>query len=316
MGNEKVYATVRDQISERRRNAERTADLHKEELYRISPELKDIDKRLSSTGLRLFNVNSSVEDVAAAIEKIREENLYLQKMKKDIVISLGYPENYLYPDYVCKKCADTGYCDDRMCECMRREIARLSFLESGLGSLSLKQSFDNFDFSYYGDSADTMKRLVQFLKGFADRLANGNAGNLLLMGGTGVGKTHLTTALAKSVIERGIDVFYESAPNVMNDFERERFGREDAERRTDKYFAVTLLIIDDLGAEVITDYTASCLYNLINTRLNHGLVTVINTNFDTEEIEERYTQRISSRLLGEFTQFAIEAEDIRQAKRK
>ena len=134
-----------------------------------------------------------------------------------------------------------------------------------------------------------------YVKNFAKRKAD-----LLLMGTTGTGKTHISTAIAAEIIKKGYDVIYDSAQNIINDFEFDKFkswyGRE--ESRSDKYLECDLLIIDDLGTEFTSQFALSCLYNLLNTRQNKGLATIVSTNLTSEELSGKYEGRITSRLMS------------------
>ena len=129
----------------------------------------------------------------------------------------------------------------------------------------------------------------------------------------------VTTAVAKNLIDRGFDVLYETAQNLFGDFEDEKFNRAYntgvEERKTDRYFSCDLLIIDDLGAELSNQFTASCLYNLINTRYNMGKSCIISTNLTHPEIEKRYSQRVLSRLLGQYQNLQFTGRDIRMMKK-
>ena len=125
-------------------------------------------------------------------------------------------------------------------------------------------------------------------------------GNLLLIGKTGTGKTHVSTAIAREVINLGYDVIYDSVQNIISDFEDDRFrrGYNDDELKTEKYLECDLLIIDDLGTEFTTQVTVSCIYNLLNTRYNKGLATIISTNLSHDELARKYEDRIYSRIIG------------------
>jgi DNA replication protein DnaC len=139
----------------------------------------------------------------------------------------------------------------------------------------------------------------------------------LLLGNTGLGKTHLSTAIARKVIERGYDVYYNSAVGMLSDFEYRRFGNGIAAEMTDdtaRYVDCDLLIIDDLGTEVVNQFTLSCIYYVINTRLNLQKPMIINTNLSPAELRKVYTDRISSRLMGEFAVIPFYGTDIRKQK--
>ena len=145
----------------------------------------------------------------------------------------------------------------------------------------------------------------------------GNTYNpLFIYGGAGLGKTHLSTAIAKTVIDRGYDVVYDSALNLMHAFEKERFSKAEAPS-TDRYFECDLLIIDDLGAEFMSSFTHSTLYNLLNTRVYGGKGMLISTNLSSAaELQKTYDERIVSRLVGEFKSYCFVGEDIRLKTRR
>jgi DNA replication protein DnaC len=72
--------------------------------------------------------------------------------------------------------------------------------------------------------------------------------------------------------------------------------------------------MDDLGAELTNQFTVSALYNVINTRINLGKSTIINTNLGQNGLLERYDERITSRLFGEFNPYLFRGADIRGQK--
>ena len=166
----------------------------------------------------------------------------------------------------------------------------------------MKQSFDNFELGIYSSDEENYKRMkmnLEIAKKYADGFTKGGE-NLLLMGKTGTGKTHISTAIAREVIRKGYDVIYDTTQNIISDFEIDRFKNaySQAEPKADKYLECDLLIVDDLGTEFITPFTVSTIYNLVNTRQNRGLSTIISTNLSPEELSRRYEDRIYSRLIG------------------
>ena len=143
------------------------------------------------------------------------------------------------------------------------------------------------------------------------------SGSLLFLGGTGLGKTHLSTAVARVVISRGYDVYYNSAVGMISDFECRRFGNGMAEGNGDdtvRYTECDLLIIDDLGTEVVNQFTLSCLYHVLNTRLNLQKPTLISTNLTSAELRKTYSDRITSRLIGEYLLIPFYGIDVRKQK--
>ena len=72
-----------------------------------------------------------------------------------------------------------------------------------------------------------------------------------------------------------------------------------------------LLIIDDLGAEQVTDFATNELFNLINKKLLNNKKMLISTNLSLLEISNIYTTRLYSRLLGNFKLFKFYGDDVR-----
>lgn len=295
----KNYHLVKEEIEKKRKGAESLAMARNEELRERSPEIRAIDEELSGTGLLLFKTACAGGDIG----KIRARNQQLMARRKEIILSMGLPEDYTEVHYNCKECADTGFIDGvRMCRCFREELVKATIASSGIGNLIEKQSFDNFDLNWYKDNPDNYEQMrlsLSVAKNYCKNFSK-SKGNLLLIGKTGTGKTHVSTAIAREVINLGYDVIYDSVQNIISDFEDDRFrrGYNDDELKTEKYLECDLLIIDDLGTEFTTQVTVSCIYNLLNTRYNKGLATIISTNLSHDELARKYEDRIYSRIVG------------------
>jgi DNA replication protein DnaC len=295
----KNYHLVKEEIEKKRKGAEGLAMARNEELRERSPEIRAIDEELSGTGLLLFKTACAGGDIG----KIRARNQQLMARRKEIILSMGLPEDYTEVHYNCKECADTGFIDGvRMCRCFREELVKATIASSGIGNLIEKQSFDNFDLNWYKDNPDNYEQMRlsrSVAKNYCKNFSK-SKGNLLLIGKTGTGKTHVSTAIAREVINLGYDVIYDSVQNIISDFEDDRFrrGYNDDELKTEKYLECDLLIIDDLGTEFTTQVTVSCIYNLLNTRYNKGLATIISTNLSHDELARKYEDRIYSRIIG------------------
>ncbi len=313
------YRRVRTMLEERRLEAVRTADARMNEIHRRSPEIAEIDRALATTGMQLFGeATRGGPDLAERIARVRAEHDTLRAARADLLASLGLPADYTEPAYTCPRCHDTGFVSAVMCDCMKRALITEGIRSSGLGALIGRQTFDNFSLKYYKDDPTDYERAryaLERAREYAETFGP-DTGNLLLMGPTGLGKTHLSTAIARTVIERGYDVVYETMQNVLSDFEYDRFksGYGETASRAERYLACELLILDDLGTEQTNSFVVSSLYHLLNTRLNHGRRTVINTNLGGEELRERYSDRLTSRLLGEYEILLFSGNDIRMQK--
>ncbi len=310
------FKLVSERFEERRRRAEQDAEMRRLEVQEKHPEIRAIDEALASTGMRIFRTAcAGGENVRERVGEIRRENEQLLEERRALLKTLGYAEDYTDIRYACRTCGDTGFVECRMCECMRRELVIEGFRSSGLGRLIDRQSFDNFSLDYYRASKEDYERMetnLEAAREFAESTPPRYA-NLLLFGGTGLGKTHLSTAIARRVIERGYEVRYETVQNIIDDFAHDQF-RSDGKSFEDRgrvYLEAELLIIDDLGTEMTNSFTVSALYRLINTRINNGLSTVINTNLEQKEIRTRYTDRVASRIFGEYRPIFFKGKDVR-----
>lgn len=274
------------------------------------PDIAEIDKELSLVSSRIIGAMRS-ENCEDEITRIKERNLALQEARRQKLLSYGVPEDYDTPVFSCPVCSDTGYDGKTFCSCIIKMCAVDAYLSSGLGKALLDQTFENFSLKYYGGkSREEMSVVLDTCLYFANNFGTG--ANLLLAGGTGLGKTHLSSAIAQKVIDKGYTVVYESAQTVFDAFESVRFGR--GNDNTDKYITCDLLIIDDLGTEFSTQYTAAVLYQLLNQRLVNRKSLVLSTNLSGKELEKRYGDRIHSRLLGSFVPCIFSGNDVRRIK--
>lgn len=292
------YRLAKEEIEQRRATAVAVAERRNEMLRSEYPEIREIDDELTGTGLALFRTACSGGDINA----LRDRNQELMAKRRSILVKLGYPEDYTDVHYTCEACRDTGFIDTKMCKCLKELLIMKNIRSSGMGKLIDRQSFDNFDLDWYRTNDEDYKRMAHnykiaraFARGFA-----AHSDNLLLIGTTGTGKTHISTAIAAEVIKQGFDVLYDSAQNIISAFEDDRFrsGYGQRELLSEKYMECDLLIIDDLGTEFVNQFTVSVLYNVINTRKNKGLSTIISTNLTAQELAAKYEGRIYSRIVG------------------
>lgn len=315
-----IRGKVTDAFAEKRRASREEAEKRKNEVYLCAPEVMEIDRELSKTGLKIYGeaMRGDRATLDKRIEVLQKENEELLRARASLMESAGFPSDYMTERHECEKCSDTGYVGIDPCECLIKAFRKQAYLSSGLGKLLTNQDFSNFDIKIYPEAS---RRMMSFIykkaKEFAENFSESEPQNIMFYGKTGLGKTHLSTAIAKRVIDRGFTVIYDSAMNIMHTFERERFSREEVAHTTDKYFDCDLLIIDDLGAEFMSSFTHATLLNILNTRIYAGKSTLISTNLDdTEALKKTYDDRVVSRLVGEFRQYRFEGNDIRLGKGK
>lgn len=318
--NQENYRRIREEYSRKYLQVQEAASKRREEIHAILPEIKEIDSLLSDMGLRIMQAALTNDNYEAAVSQIEAESVALEQKRAEILVKNGFPADYTAPQYECEACGDTGYVDYKMCSCMRKKLILAGYASSGIGTLMQTQSFANFSLEYYANDRMTyllMQSNLERAKQYAATFHPAKSDNLAMFGGTGLGKTHLSTAIAREVIEGGWDVVYVSCVDMFADYEAQRFGNStgtptgaDLSRYTD----CDLLIIDDLGTELTNQFTTSCLYGLLNTRLNRHLPVILSTNLETDEFRKRYWDRITSRVLGNFTVMPFKGTDVRRQK--
>ena len=132
-------------------------------------------------------------------------------------------------------------------------------------------------------------------------------------GPSGAGKSTIAKAVAKRL---GIDYIDTGAMYRAIGLKMTRLNLPMEESEALQYvYDVDLLIIDDIGTEFITQYTAATFLNILNTRINAGKSTIITTNLSLENIDGIYSTRVTSRLIGDYTILPTIGKDIRHIKK-
>ena len=310
-----VYEYVESIYRDRQKQNEAELEKRRQTAYAIDARLKETDEKLSDVGSRIA---CCVAHGASAIKKLHGEIEALREEKKKLLTDNGFAENYLDIQYHCPVCFDTGINGGRACRrCAENELKKAAFLLSSLGKTLSNQTFDNFDLSYYSDKGEispfeVMKHNLDYCKNYCADYVPGTS--LLMVGGTGLGKTHLSSAIAHTLIEKGIEVCYVTAPELFSRLEKEKFGRmEDADN--EEFYDAEVLIIDDLGSEMTSAFTVSALFSIVNSRMNAGKSTIINTNLSQNDLEETYNDKIVSRILGTYKVLFFSGDDVRLKKK-
>ncbi|MBP5173413.1 MAG: ATP-binding protein [Clostridia bacterium] len=315
--NPAVFEKVKDRFYNKHLAAEAEADARRRAADASIPGLAETDRDLALTGSRLMAI--ALKQSSETVEEVRADVTRLRALHERLLTENGFPADYTDPKYECQICSDTGYDGSRICSCMRRALVLEGYEAAGISELIKSCSFESFNLDYFrGDPSvyDNMKRVFGFVRDYAERFTTSSE-SLIFFGNTGLGKTHLSVALSKRVTDRGFYVLYTGAVGLFGDFEAERFGTSPGTgtgNPTDAYYSCDLLVIDDLGSEVTNQFTTSVLYDLLNRRINQNRPTVISTNVSYMDLGTRYTDRIASRLFGNFSSLLFTGRDIRMLK--
>lgn len=322
----KYLARARETLEQRRAaNAQEQQRREKDAYIRV-PGLRAIDDTLRAQMIELLGLTMRHgSDPSDALRALERENLDLQAQRAELLTAHGFPIDYTDEIFTCPDCRDTGYLRGQPCQClMKLYNAEVTADLSGLLQPE-GESFERFDLTLYDDAPgdSPRKQMAQtfaFCRAFAEAFEPGSP-NLLLQGSTGLGKTYLSACIARVVSARGFSVAYESAGAALGAFETAKFQRlspegEQAAARVEQYLGCDLMILDDLGTEMISPYSVSALYTLINTRLTRGKTTIISTNCSDAELRRNYTPQILSRIEGEYQALPFAGRDIRQVRKE
>lgn len=322
----KYLARAREKLEQRRAANAQEQQRREKDAYARVPGLRAIDDALRAQMIALLGLTMRHgSDPTDALRALEHDNLDLQAQRAELLTAYNLPIDYTDEIFTCPDCRDTGYLRGQPCRClMTLYNAEVTADLSGLLQ-SEGESFERFDLALYDDTPgdSPRKQMAQtfaFCRAFAQEFEPGSP-NLLLQGGTGLGKTYLSACIARVVSARGFSVAYESAGAALGAFETAKFQRlspegEQAAARVEQYLGCDLMILDDLGTEMISPYSVSALYTLINTRLTRGKTTIISTNCSDAELRRNYTPQILSRIEGEYQALPFAGRDIRQVRKE
>ena len=317
-----------------RSSAERQSEQFREDVYQKSPKLRKIDHDIKELCLLMARTAASRD--RAKMEAAKEGLANMRKSRKALLAQLGISEEHFLPKYKCDLCKDTGYEQGdigqlsaripAMCKCFRQKLIASHYSMSNLDKILGEENFDSFDLRLFSNILDknegispriNMQKVysvaTNFTKDFGKRFEN-----LFLFGQAGCGKTFVCHAIAKDLLDGGHTVLYMTVPRLVKAFEDQRFNRfESGERELlETVDDVDLLILDDLGSEVVTVVTTAALFDIINHRLITRKPVVISSNLDLDEMMDIYTERIVTRIYAGYSVMKFFGDNIRIVKKQ
>lgn len=315
----------------RRDRAESDLEQRILDVYTQIPEVKEIDNEVSQIGLRLAKlVLLNPKDKDKIVSECKSKIEDLKSKKESLLIKHGVPEWYLEAQYKCNTCKDKGFLDNgHKCNCLRQEIINEAYKMSNLSRMLDKENFSTFDLSLFSAGKDSESNVSPFenmesnilpiCDKFIINFDKDNGENLLFYGDTGLGKTFLCNCIAKSLLDKGYIVIYQTAFKMFEIIEDYKFKNQDQHISKENYenlFDCDLLIIDDLGTELTNSFTNSELFNILNTRLLLGKKTIISTNLTPMQLGQDYAIRIFSRIFDKFNAVKFIGKDLRWDRKK
>ena len=319
-----VVKKARARLAQAKEDRESENRQHLAIAYARVPRIREIDMQLRRTMAQAAQAAFlQGSDGREMMDQVRQQNLELQQ-ERAILAMENFEEGYLDDSPICDKCGGSGYIGSNMCECLRELCRQEQKKEVSVLSGS-RETFNQFRLDYYSDRVDPkygasprtiMERNLRICRTYALTFTP-DAGNLLFVGGTGLGKTFLSACIARAVADRGCSVVYESAGHLFGKLEQAKFNpSEETRREAARFTECDLLILDDLGTEMPGQFVTAAFYSLLNDRILAGKAMVISTNLNMDELSRRYSPQIASRLQGSFQGLTFVGEDIRVLKNR
>lgn len=315
----KGYQTeLMDMYEKIRTDENRKLMKRREEIKNKYPEILELDTTIQKLCLNLSMAALRGITDQNELNNIKEEITDLRAKKYEMLVSHGYNPDYLNLHYNCPKCKDTGFIGIEKCSCFKSKLIKLYYKDSDLEEAVKTNNFKNFNINLYpnhklNDERYTPRKniedILEYITGeYLPNFKNSNT-NLLFYGNSGTGKTFLSWCIAKELLDKGFLVVYKTSDDLLRALKDIKFNNyTDLENLL---INCDLLIIDDLGSEQITDFSSTELFTLINKKILKNKKMLISTNLSLPLISKRYSERISSRIIGEFKLFKFFAEDIR-----
>ncbi len=316
------YDTIMREYSRRQADNRRKLELRRREAYGRLPRLSRIDEEVASLSAEkaralLGGLSRTTEDLKAAVEKLSRE-------RRELLLSAGFPEDYLEEPCTCPLCRDTGYIGSQKCACFKKAEIELLYTQSNLREILEKENFEHFSFDCYSDkikdeatgmsAREMAEKAHQTARSFV-RNFDVLFQNLFLYGNTGVGKTFLSHCIAQELLDSAHCVIYFSAFDLFDLLARTAFSQKAREPAgEDPVWDCDLLIIDDLGTELTNSFVSSQLFLCINERIMRQKSTIISTNLSLKDFSDTYSERTFSRIASNYQMVKLTGEDIRIRK--
>lgn len=310
------YDLIRRNYEEKQHKHHRLLLERKELIYSRLPQYQQLEEQLGT--LSIARTRALIDGETDTARQLKEEFQTLTEQKKQLLTEAGFDEDYLSPTYDCSDCQDTGYINGEKCHCLRRQEISLLYEQSNIEEMIARENFSTLSYEYYkGEDLKRFEDAVNVSKHFVNGFKN-HYQNLFFYGTVGTGKSFLSGCIAKELLSQGSSVIYFSANGLFETLARYSFDTKLKESLYNFYkdlYNCDLVIIDDLGTEVTNSFVTSQLFGLLNERHLRRKATIISTNLSLEELRDRYSDRIFSRITSNYTICKLTGPDIRIRKR-
>lgn len=311
------YDRIFRQYEEKQRQSRLETERRRDYVYEHFPKYRALEDETAS--LSVAQGKKLLFGDETALKKLRENLAALREQKKKLLLDAGLPADYLEPIFVCPDCRDTGYVDREKCHCLRQAEISLLYEQSGLQEMLAKNNFSLLSYEYHsGADLSHFEKAVENCKNFIKNF-DSDYHNLFFYGTVGTGKSFLSGCVAKELMDQGHSVIYFGATGLFDLLSSTSFDTKSREERQNTYsdlYQCDLLIIDDLGTELTNQFTASQLFSLLNERNIGRKATIISTNLSLRELQDRYSDRIFSRITSNFEVCKLTGPDIRMYQKR
>lgn len=308
----KIYSDIRE-------NEANSLKERREEIKKKLPAVFDLERKIAKLSIDLaVNSFKDIEDRSTYLKNLKNEITNLRVQKSELLVANGYSLDYVSLHYRCNKCKDTGYIGSAKCSCYKQKLVKLYYKNSHHSSLLEKNNFEHFNINYYSVQKTNSEpksprknmedKIIPFVMDYLKNFQNTDT-NLLFYGNSGTGKTFLSNCIAKDLLDKGFLVVYRTADDLIHDLKKIKF--ENDSNLEDILLNCDLLILDDLGTEQVTDFSSTELFNLLNKKLLMNKKMLVSSNYALEKLSRTYSERITSRLFGNFNLFKFYGDDIR-----
>lgn len=314
--NQQYDSIIRNYEEKQNRN-HRLLETRTQQIYAECPQYHELEGRIATVSVAYAKRLIDGDDTA--LLQMKEELARLSSQKERLLLKNGYPADYLINAYDCEDCKDTGYKDGQKCHCFKQQMISLLYEQSNIEEMLKTENFNNLSLEYYqGEDLLRFQAAERVCHEFIENF-NSDYQNLFFYGTVGTGKSFLSSCIAKELIERGCCVIYFSSASLFEKLSQITFNYRAKDELSVFYediYNCDLVIIDDLGTELTNAFVASQLFSFLNERHLRKKSTLISTNLSLEELRDRYSDRIFSRITSNYGIYKITGPDIRMYKKR
>ena len=310
------YDAIMHEYEERRSLHRLELEERQRYVYENVPGYKELEDESASASVRFGKRLLSGEKLDRNI--LKNQLAELAKQKQILLTEAQFSSDFLDMGYTCPDCKDTGYIGNEKCHCFKQKIIDVLYDKSNLKAMAKKANFKLLTDKYY--QGEDLKRFQGARKAAEDFINSfkEHYQNLFFYGTVGTGKSFLSVCIANEILKKGNSVIYFSATGLFQLLADNAFNPQkkvDRQSTYDDIYGCDLLVIDDLGTELINSFVASELFSCINERDIRKKSTIITTNLSLEQLQATYSDRIFSRITSNYRLLKLSGQDIRSIKK-